>query len=305
MRIKIDENVAMDFAAALSTMICFRRPPDIAPNPRPAMFLVGPACDDQGFEQLSRDQGMDLIRLGFEPGREQAGPTNISVYEERNGVLNVWKDCSPWAQSAQGPIVVLANDRSVGFAYDGEAITMIWGGPSPQGFDEGAKLGRAMLRAMVRCIPEDRVTRRERRAEREAARRSGRRGMKTTARDEGRPAKPTREDVELGSGRKPLPKDLNIHVYGAGDLVMEIHGQLGNPLRDLIDLDLQMLHDIVRANTAPEDSQSLDHLVVVGDETGEMLKMLLRRTIERLRPENRGVAHNLGVTSRSIATACR
>lgn len=102
--------------------------------------------------------------------------------------------------------------------------------------------------------------------------------------------------------RKPLPDDVNIHAWNAGDIMVALSEQCGIPPRHLIDLPLQPLYDLFRSLASDENRASLDHLVIVDDETADLLKDLMRRTVERLRPENRGVAHNVAIEARSIAS---
>lgn len=103
----------------------------------------------------------------------------------------------------------------------------------------------------------------------------------------------------MTSIRKPLPEIYDVHAYGVGDIMVILANEAGIPLRETIDLAPQQLYDLVRA--VAEDDQHIQHLVVIDDETGEALKELLRLTIERLRPENRGAAHNVAIEKRSIA----
>ena len=101
--------------------------------------------------------------------------------------------------------------------------------------------------------------------------------------------------------RKPLPDNYNVHAWNAGDMMVALSEQCGIPLRELIDLEPQPLYDLARSLCADEDLQGIDHLVIIGDETGELLKDLMRTTVARLRPENRGVAHNVAIEARSVA----
>lgn len=101
--------------------------------------------------------------------------------------------------------------------------------------------------------------------------------------------------------QKPLAEAYNVHAWGMGDVMTLLRDQVGTPLRELIDLSPQELYDLVREFTDDAEAQDLEHLVVIDDETGEALRDLMRRTIERYRPENRGVAHNVAVEARSVA----
>lgn len=105
----------------------------------------------------------------------------------------------------------------------------------------------------------------------------------------------------MASAQIPLPDHYNVHAWGMGDLMMMLRDQVGIPLSDLIDLSPQQLYDLACEFAEDVQAQSVEHLVVIDDETGEALKELIRRTVERFRPENRGVAHNVAVEARSIA----
>lgn len=102
--------------------------------------------------------------------------------------------------------------------------------------------------------------------------------------------------------RKPLPDDLTIHAWNAADIMVVLAEHCGIPLSDVIELGPQQLYDLFRSLSADEELAAIDHLVIIDDETGKLLKDLIRRTVERLRPENRGVAHNVAIEARSIAS---
>lgn len=101
--------------------------------------------------------------------------------------------------------------------------------------------------------------------------------------------------------QKPLPDAYNVHAWAMGDIMTMLRDQVGIPLRETIDLSPQELYDLAREFADDAEAQGIEHLVVIDDETGDALKELIRRTVDRFRPENRGVAHNVAVEARSIA----
>ena len=105
----------------------------------------------------------------------------------------------------------------------------------------------------------------------------------------------------MNKALRPLPDACNVHAWGMGDLMVMLQAQLGIPLREMIDLNPQQLYDLIRAFTDDDDLGGLDHLVVIDDKTGKALKSLLAQTVERYRPEHRGVAHNVAIEARSVA----
>lgn len=105
----------------------------------------------------------------------------------------------------------------------------------------------------------------------------------------------------MAQAQKRLPDVYCVHAWGMGDLMITLKEQVGIPLREMIDLSPQQLYDLTRAFTDDEDLKAIEHLVVIDDETGEALKELIRQTVDRFRPENRGVAHNVAIEARSIA----
>lgn len=151
---EIDRELALKFTTALSLMIGTERMDPPVPNPRPMMFTYAPAGqEDQGIESLSRGMGMDIICLAFEPGLEHEGPTNVAVCEEREGQYSIWPRCSPWAFTKEGPCLLVADDKDVGFAYDNVAIVMTWNLPNDD-IANRVEMGRGLLRLMIQRLPE-------------------------------------------------------------------------------------------------------------------------------------------------------
>lgn len=101
--------------------------------------------------------------------------------------------------------------------------------------------------------------------------------------------------------RPPLPDDFDAYAFGQGDMIHRLHGKLGISLRQLVMLDTQALYDLAKRNSAPEDTDEFERLVVIDDETATQLKRNMRQMQRRTRPGKRNLPHDIGVTSRSIA----
>lgn len=151
---KIDKDAATDVIIALGAIIGVGREPAGVSNPRPAMFTFAAVGDELPFREASRNEGVDNVCLFFEPGRELDGPTRIDVWEERNGELTEWRNCSPWMFSAAGPCILVADGADVGFSYDGESIMMVWGIPQND-MTARKEAGREYLREAAGRVPGD------------------------------------------------------------------------------------------------------------------------------------------------------
>lgn len=101
--------------------------------------------------------------------------------------------------------------------------------------------------------------------------------------------------------RKPLPDDFNVQAFSAAEVMVMLQQQIGIPLRSTIDMDLQPLHDLMGLFVAPEDQAHIEHLIIIDEETAELLKDVMSKTVARLRPERRMPEHNVGITPRSVA----
>lgn len=152
MKPNIDLAAVKDFAISLGQMISLIPPEGVNPNPRPMMLTYAVAGTEGDFEADSRALGMDLVVLAFEPGRERDGPTNIAVYEEREGRLTAWRNCSAWAFSGTGPCLIMVNDGDVGFGYDGASLVVHWKVPTDRR-QERVEAGRMILKLMSQCLP--------------------------------------------------------------------------------------------------------------------------------------------------------
>lgn len=100
--------------------------------------------------------------------------------------------------------------------------------------------------------------------------------------------------------RKPLPDDFNVQAFNAGDIMVMLEQQVGIPLHATIHMDMQPLHDLMRLFVAPEDRACFEYLIIIDDETAELLKDLMLSTVARLRPERETPEHSIGVMSRSL-----
>lgn len=159
MKVRIDQEAANGVILSLGVMITIGRQPGRVPNPRPVMFTVAPAGEEDGFEQASLDEGMDIVCLTFEPGRERDGPVNAAVYEQREGRLTTWPECSPWSYSEGGPHLLVASGTDVGFFYDGVSLVIVRNVPQDDAVRR-RRVARRLLRLMIRRTPAGILTRR-------------------------------------------------------------------------------------------------------------------------------------------------
>lgn len=148
---QLDTEIASDFIIALGGMISVSLEPDILPNPRPVLFTFAEAGKETGFEWSACNQGMDVIVLAFEPGRERNGPTNIAVYEERNGKVTVWPNCSPWCLPDEGRYFIASDGLEAGFLYDLTSIVMVWGLPGEH-YAKRVKTAQGVLRKTAQIV---------------------------------------------------------------------------------------------------------------------------------------------------------
>lgn len=121
---------------------------DGLPNPRRAVFMISYDDDDPEFAQKARSEGTDVIALIFTPGKEHEGPTNIAVYEERHGHLNVWPECSIWGMAEKDAYMIASVDRSTGFVLRQGSILLVRDVPTSDLADR-FKEGRRRLRDMI------------------------------------------------------------------------------------------------------------------------------------------------------------
>ncbi|MBA4045684.1 MAG: hypothetical protein C0510_00125 [Erythrobacter sp.] len=113
-------------------------------NPRGVVFTVAPAGEELGFERAAANQGKDVIVLTFELGKEEEGPKNIAVFEERNGQLRVWPRCA-FCETDDGRHFIIDYDDRIGFVLWDEKIMTV--NNLPPGFClENAERGSAFLK---------------------------------------------------------------------------------------------------------------------------------------------------------------
>lgn len=274
--------------------------------------------DDQEafYLALTQADGADRIMIVFDVDDPCGPPIGYGLFRNEGSTAALYGRCSPWtATDGTRTLLVAGNDATdiATYSYQpGGNLQRKPGIPSRNPLD-GYRRARARL---ARLTASPRV--REAVGPVYLAVRGGSDGegpadahetmimvmppppASGTCRDDGRRGN-QQEHRSQTAPRKPLPDDYNITVYSAAEMMMKLENGVGIPLRETIDLELQTLHDLVRTHVNPEDRAAADRLVIVDDETAEMLKDLMSRTVERLRPENRGIAHNVGMTARSDA----
>ena len=240
---------------------------------------------------LTTADGADRFMIAFDVDDPAGPPIGYGLFHKEGAEAVLLGRCAPWT-SADGmrTLLVAANDATdVGtFSYrHGVNLRRKPGVPSRDP-EPGYRRARAR---MARLVASPRV--------RNAV------GPIYMAVRGGNPSHPVPDPGSKGATptRKPLPDDYFAHVFSAAEIMVTLRDQLGIQLREAIELNLQTLHDLVREHIAPEELEYVDQLIVVDDETAELLKDLMRRTVERLRPENRGVAHNVAVEARSVTLA--
>lgn len=95
----------------------------------------------------------DVVGLGFNPGKESKGPSEIFVEEMRDGKPQTWTDCRCMPPPATGPIYVLTADLDVCFSYDGNSLVPLSG--YSDDCDEGELRVKALLRVAALRLPSD------------------------------------------------------------------------------------------------------------------------------------------------------
>ena len=148
----LNKEIAQAYVVALNLLI---NDPEWATeglaNSRRVTFTYAPENNDKGFEWSAQNQGMDIVVLSFAPGNEEAGPTNIAVYEERDGKLTVWPECSVWGLAERSAYFIASNDGQAGFLVRQGTILLVWGIPADD-LTERFKEGEAKLKAVRQCI---------------------------------------------------------------------------------------------------------------------------------------------------------
>ena len=99
----------------------------------------------------------------------------------------------------------------------------------------------------------------------------------------------------------PIPADHESLPKNAAEVMVMLRDQIGFALPDIIGLDLQTLHNLVAINVPPEDAALAERLVVVDDDTLEVLDEVVTGEIARARPDRRTEEGYEGWISRSQA----
>jgi hypothetical protein len=150
---KIDAKVGRKFAIATGILMTRTFSTELEPNPRRLMFTCGPALTGKMLAMPKPELKFDVLGLGFRPGREWKGPSEIFIEEMRDDELNVWTGCRLYASTDTGPIYVLTADPELCFSFDGNALIALLGRPVDS--EEGVRRARDLLRTTVSCLPEE------------------------------------------------------------------------------------------------------------------------------------------------------
>lgn len=146
---KIDQRVTQRFAVAAGILMTRVFSADPSPNPRRLAFACGPASNGPAISRAHPT--FDVLGMGFRPGKEWKGPSEVFVEEMRDGTLRTWDDCQFWAHDHEGPLYLLTDDRDVCFSYDGNALVILGG--DPDGREEGIRRARVRLLEAARRVP--------------------------------------------------------------------------------------------------------------------------------------------------------
>lgn len=151
---RIDEAVGQKFALAAGVLMTRWFSTPLPPNPRRLLLACGPASPGSRIAMPNPDLRFDVLGLGFRPGREWKGPSEVFVEEDRGDGLKVWANCSFWADDQPGgPLYLLTEDHDVCFSYDGHSLVPLSGDPGDR--KAGAERARARLRTAARLVPDD------------------------------------------------------------------------------------------------------------------------------------------------------
>lgn len=150
---KIDERVGQKFAIATGMLMTRVFSTPLQPNPRRLMFACGPALPAGPPAKPAPGLKFDVLGLGFRPGKEWKGPSEVFIEEMRECQMRVWAGCRLYASTLAGPIYVLTDDPDVCFSYDGNSLVLLTGSPDDR--DEGMLRAKAALRAAARRVPDD------------------------------------------------------------------------------------------------------------------------------------------------------
>lgn len=149
---KIDNSIGQKFAMATGILMTRVFSTELPANPRRLMFACGPTMGRACPTMPNRELRFDVLGLGFRPGKEWKGPSEIFIEEMRDGEIQTWTGCRLYASTATGPIYVLTADPEVCFSFDGNSLVPLLG--CPEDSDEGVLRAKALLREAARRLPE-------------------------------------------------------------------------------------------------------------------------------------------------------
>lgn len=150
---KIDGRAAQKFAMAAGVLMTRVFSAPFPTNERRLAFACGPASPKATISMPGPMSKFDVLGLGFKPGREWKGPTEIFVEEMRDGQIRRWTNCSLYASTPTGPIYVLTEDPETVFSFDGHSLVITAGVPDDRA--EGIARAKVLLREAARRVPAD------------------------------------------------------------------------------------------------------------------------------------------------------
>lgn len=153
MKKKIDAAIGQKFALAAGILMTRIFSTPLPTNARRLMFACGPACARIKNAMPDPNLKFDALGLGFVPGREWKGPSDIFVEEQRDGATRVWTNCRFWCDDLGGPFYLLTDDPDVCFSYDGHSLVPLVGTPDDR--LGGIERARSRLKTAARLVPED------------------------------------------------------------------------------------------------------------------------------------------------------
>lgn len=121
----LSDEIANRFTLAAAELLRHPLDPAFTHGAPSAVFLAGRPLDPATTTQLTltaRDSDTDLVHLAFEQGRERFGPSDVSVFCARWGVVFRWTGCVLWAPRDGGPMFIMPPGINVCFAQDGKAL---------------------------------------------------------------------------------------------------------------------------------------------------------------------------------------
>lgn len=150
---KIDQRVGQKFALAAAILMTREFSTPLRANQRRLSFASGVATADEAVATPTPDLKFDVVGLGFRPGREWQGPSNVFVEEMRDGEQLIWTNCQLYASTNTGPIYVLTEDPEVCFSFDGDSLVRFFDEINDK--PEGLLRAKALLRETARRLPND------------------------------------------------------------------------------------------------------------------------------------------------------